>query len=195
MPVIGVTGSFGSGKSTVAAMFGRQGALVFDADQVIHDLLKVPGPVLKAVVKVFGPQVLSGREIDRVRLAKIVFDSPKKLQVLMAILHPAAKRQALKFIRLNRGAELLVLDVPLLLESGWDTLVDAVVVVKAAQKQQLERILKRSGTSRAQSLKRIRLQMPLRKKIKLADYVVDNSGSQSDTNIQVKRIIRELQNS
>ncbi len=192
MPVIGVTGSFGSGKSTVAGMFGRRGALVFDADKAVHELLKGPGPAVRAVVKIFGPQICSSGGIDRVKLARLVFNDRTKLKALTDILHPFARRQALMFIRREDRRRMLVMDVPLLIESGWDKLVDVVVVVKAAQKEQLERLFKRSGTGRAQALKRIRMQMSLRTKIKFADYVVDNNGTLSDTNIQVQAIIKEL---
>lgn len=193
MPVIGVTGSFGSGKSTVAGMFSRRGAMVFDADRAVHELLKGRGAAVRAVVSLFGSEVRSSAGIDRARLGAIVFDDQAKLKALMEILHPFALRQAEKFIRrYGRRGRLLVMDVPLLIESGWDRLVDVIVVVKAARKQQLERVFKRSGTKAGQALKRIKQQMPLREKLKFADYVIDNGGSQSDTNKQVRTIILEL---
>ncbi|MEI6437642.1 MAG: dephospho-CoA kinase [Candidatus Omnitrophota bacterium] len=192
MPVIGVTGCFGSGKSTVAAMFGRSGAEVFDADKTVHDLLKGSGPAVTAVVKVFGPSIISAGGIDRAKLAVCVFNDKKKLKALTDILHPFARHQAELFIRRHDRGRMLVMDVPLLIESGWDSLVDTVVVVKASQKLQLERLLKRSGTTRKDALRRIKMQMPLKKKLKFADHVVDNSGSRSDTYRQVREITKEI---
>ncbi len=194
MPVIGVTGSFGSGKSTVAGMFRRRGAPVFDADQEIQALLAGRGAATaaRAVVKAFGRGILSSGFIDRLKLAALVFDDQQQLKVLTDILHPFVRRRALEFLRRHKAENLLVMDVPLLIESGWNRLVDVVVVVKASRRQQLERLRRRSGMTRTQALKRIRLQMPLREKIKFADYVVDNSGSQSDTHKQVALISKVL---
>ncbi|MBF0593473.1 MAG: dephospho-CoA kinase [Candidatus Omnitrophica bacterium] len=192
MPVIGVTGSFGSGKSLVAAMFKQRGASVFDADKAVHVLLAGKGPAVKSIVAVFGKEISGKKGIDRAALARVVFDNPKKMKRLTGILHPFVLREAEIFIRRHSMRRLVVLDVPLLIESGWVRMVDRVVVVKAGVTQQVERVFKRAGIRRQDALKRIKLQMPLRKKLKYADYVVDNRGSQADTDIQVQGIIDDL---
>ena len=193
MPVIGVTGSFGSGKSVVAGMFAKRGARVFDADKAVHALLTGNGPTVKAIGKQFGLDVVNGNGVDRKTLGSIVFDSPLKLKQLMAILHPRVKREAQKFIRANADCAWLVLDVPLLIESGWENLVDIVLVVFARREQQYQRVNQRSGITRREAAKRIRCQMPVKEKLKCADYRIDNSGTLKTTDKQVHAIISDLE--
>ena len=192
MPVIGVTGSFGSGKSVVAGMFIRHGARVFDADRTVHVLLRGKGPVVKAVGRVFGAEILNAQGVDRAKLAGLVFDDPVKLKKLMEILHPRVKQEAVKFIASNGRSSLVVLDVPLLIESGWVGLVDLVLVVRARREQQLQRVRQRSGVRRREALDRIRCQMPLREKLQFADRCIDNTGTLAATEKQVEKFIQDL---
>ncbi len=192
MSIIGVTGSFGSGKTLVAGMFSKRGAVVFDADQTVHELFNGKGRAVREIIKAFDVGVGRFEGIDRARLARVVFNDPVKMKRLTDIVHPLVRRAAERFVRLNKKHPLLILDVPLLIESGWQDLVDLVVVVKAGKPQQLARVLKRSGISAGQAIKRMRVQMPLKEKLKYADYVVDNSGRQSDTDRQVQRIVEDL---
>jgi dephospho-CoA kinase len=188
---IGVTGSFGSGKTTVAAMFKKRGAVIVDTDGIVHRLLKDHKGCRKAVGQAFGAGILSTRGVDRIKLARIVFTDRKALKKLEAILHPLAWQETLKIFRSARR-QAVVIDAPLLIEAKWHRKVDAVVVVKARLSQQIKRIKLRTGLRKADALRRIRRQMSLKDKLKYADFVVDNSGPKTDTDRQIARIWNQL---
>jgi dephospho-CoA kinase len=188
---IGITGSFGSGKTTVAAMFQKRGARVVDADAIVHALLKGHPGCRKFVGKAFGPGILTARGVDRIKLARIVFFDRKALAKLEKILHPLVWEETARAFR-SAGSDVIVLDAPLLIEAGWHRKVDAVVVVRAKIPQQIERIKRRTGLGKSDVLRRIRRQMTLKDKLKYADFVVDNSGPRSDTDKQVKKIWTEF---
>jgi dephospho-CoA kinase len=200
MTIIGLTGGFGTGKSTVAAFFRKRGAVVIDADALAHETLlkkvtRLPGHQItcyKRIVKVFGNRILNkNREIDRKKLAAIVFADKKLLNKLNGIVHPHVIRRMKGEVKKIRRADknaVVVLDIPLLIEAGLEGLADKIVVVKAGLRQQLERCRKSLGLSEAKALARIKAQMPLRKKIRLADFVIDNSGSKERTKGEVRRI-------
>lgn len=188
---LGVTGSFGSGKSTVAAMLARHGAAVVDADQIVHRLLSLNGKCVKAVVRSFGKDILKSGRIDRKALAQKVFADSRHRRALERIIHPQVIREIhgrLKGFQRSKRHTVVVLDVPLLFEAGLDRLVDAVVVVKASPPIQERRLRKRIAMTHQEFLKRLKAQMPLSKKIAQADFVVDNSGSLKETRRQVKKI-------
>lgn len=188
---LGVTGSFGSGKTTVASMFRRRGALVVDADAIVHRLLRGHRGCRAAVGRAFGPEVLTGRGVDRLRLGRIVFADRRALRKLEKILHPLVWEETLKECR-SAGKRVVVIDAPLLIETGWHSKMDAVVVVKARLSQQVARLQTRSGLSKADIMRRIRCQLPYREKIKYADFVVDNTGAKDDTDRQVRKIWDQL---
>lgn len=190
MYVIGLTGNFGSGKSTVGHMFKRCGSYLIDADQVVHVLLKSNSPCYRQIVHYFGKGILSGSKINRAALAAEVFGHPHKLKILTNILHPAAweviHNKVLEFKKQKRKA--VVIEAPLLIEAGWDKKVDVVIVVRSNVRQQLERVSKRMAISRSQFLKRIRSQFNTQKKMRRADFVIDNRGSLRTTRRQVQEI-------
>ncbi len=187
--IVGVTGSFGTGKSTVAGFFKKQGARVFDADKIAHEALSVR---YKKIVKIFGKGILKkDKEIDRKKLAKVVFGNRELLTTLNSIVHPyVIKRikEGVKKIRRLKTKTVVVLDVPLLIEAGLQGLVDKVIVVKAGSRQQVERCRKSYGLCRNEALARIHSQMPIRKKIRFADFVIDNSKSKERTKGEVRKI-------
>ncbi|HTY45357.1 MAG TPA: dephospho-CoA kinase [Patescibacteria group bacterium] len=190
--VIGITGSFGSGKTTVAGVFRAAGARVIDADRIAHGLLRPGTPTYARVLRVFGARLLQkDRQIDRGALAGIVFGNKALLRRLNGIIHPEVIRRIRKEIKESRRRE-IVLDVPLLIEAGAASLVDAVVVVCASRKLQVARLTKKTGLSRADILRRIRAQMPLANKVRMADFVIDNNGSINQTKKQVYAIRRKL---
>ena len=191
MIIIGVTGNFGSGKSTVAAMFRERGARTIDADAVVRVLLLHDERCRCAIRGVFGDAVMTNGEVDRPKLAAAAFKNRRLLRKLESILHPLVKEKLIDQIRKFRG-KMIVLDVPLLIEAGWIDMVDAVVVVRATIKKEVMRLSKRSGHSRATVLKRLKYQLPFRDKRKFADFVVDNRGSLNDTHKQVKKIMELL---
>lgn len=192
MKVIGVTGGVGSGKSTVARLFQRLGAEVFDADRVVHRLMEPGTPVWKKIRAEFGPGILDGnRRINRKRLGAIVFGSRSRLKALNRIVHPAVRRsllEDLRRLRRRRPGAVAVLDIPLLLESGRAYRTDAVVVVTAPARAAVRRLKKRSGWTAGEMKRRGSFQMPLREKMKQADFVVRNGGDLASTRRQVARV-------
>jgi dephospho-CoA kinase len=194
MPTIGLTGSFGCGKSTVAAMFKRLGAKVIDADQVMRDLLAPGGKCVKKVAKVFGHAILAtSNKIDRTALAKIVFQDPRELKKLTDILYPVGLKDIKKQIKAAKTAKFVILDVPLLFESGWDKLADVTIVVQSNQNIQIKRLLKRTGLTKADIIRRIKSQMPIKEKLQRADIIIDNRKTLHQTYAQVKAIVHRLQ--
>src|SRR6202167_4874320 len=156
MLVIGLTGSLGTGKSTVAAMFARRGAKIIDADAITRDLLAPGKKCVKKVAKIFPGVILKPSTINRSELAKIVFNHPRELKKLTDILYPEALKVVKSQISLYKHESLIVLDVPLLFESGWDKITDTNIVVQARRVQQIERAQKRLGITRSDVMRRLK---------------------------------------
>ncbi|MEI7999352.1 MAG: dephospho-CoA kinase [Candidatus Omnitrophota bacterium] len=192
MLIIGLTGSFGSGKTTVAGLCKHYGAVVIDADAITRALLITGGKAEKKVAKVFGRAILVANKIDRNALAKIVFQDPRELKKLTDILYPIGLNEVKKQLVIHKNAKLIVLDVPLLFESGWDKLSDVNIVVQSSQNIQISRLQESREFSRADILRRIKCQMPLKEKIQRADIVINNAGAIQQTHAQVKAIVHRL---
>ncbi|MFC1963855.1 dephospho-CoA kinase [Chloroflexota bacterium] len=175
MKIIGVTGGIGTGKSTLARFLASLGARVIDVDKIGHRVLRSDRGVKEQLVATFGRQILHQGEIDRSRLAKVVFADPEARKHLNAIIHPAmseiAKNRVEKYQR--DGAAVVVLDAPLLLEAGWDKFVDEVWVTVAPPETVLRRAGKRSGLSTGEIKARIRSQLPAEEQVKRATVVID----------------------
>ena len=196
MVVVGLTGSLATGKSTVAAMFNNFGAELFNADQTVHQLIKTTGACYRPVVGLLGSEILTRGEIDRRKVARIVFQNKEKLKKLERILHPAVKKEMIKNIKQwkkQKQNKIIVLDVPLLFESGLDRFVDATVVVKASRKDQLKRAQQRLKISYSEASRRIDAQMPLTDKLDLSDHIINNNTEKKQTRKQVKKLWQELQ--
>jgi len=195
MVVIGVTGGFGTGKSTVAAMFRELGATVLDADQMAHQLMEPKCLAWRRIIKAFGDSVVDeDQTINRRRLAAMVFADDDARKRLEAILHPQVLKQIkqqLHPLRRVRRVKAVVLDVPLLVEVGAEQLVDALVVVTASPEVQRERLRRKYGGT-TQTEARIAAQWDLSAKVALADHVVDNSDGIDATRTQVRRIWDQL---
>ena len=196
MIVIGVTGGVGTGKSTVARLFQQLGAEVFDADRVVHRLMEPGTTVWKKIRAEFGPEVLGQRgRINRKRLGEIVFRSPSRLKALNRVVHPAVRREIhrdLRKLRRYRPGATVVLDIPLLLESGSAYRTDAVVVVTAPAREAARRLKERSGWPAREMKRRGSFQMPLREKLKQADFVVRNGGDLASTRRQVVHVWKKI---
>ncbi|MCM8780746.1 MAG: dephospho-CoA kinase [Candidatus Omnitrophica bacterium] len=190
--VIGITGSFGSGKTTVAKMFKRLGAKIVDADRIAHQLIRPQTRIYRKIIDVFGDGIIAKqRNIDRKKLAKIVFNDRNLLQRLNKIVHPEIIKSIKKEIkRIPKGV--IVLDAPLLIEAGLKSIVDKIIVVNINSKIQMQRLLKKTASERDDIIKRIRAQVPLSVKIRQADFVIDNSGKINQTEKQIKKIWRLL---
>jgi dephospho-CoA kinase len=191
MLVVGLTGSIGMGKSTVAARLRALGIGVCDADAEVHRLYE--GAAVAAIEAAF-PGTTVGGKVDRQKLGLAVLDKPDEIKRLEAIVHPLVLAAEREFLRREaaRGAEMAVLEIPLLLETGGETRVDVVVVCSAPPEAQRERVMQRFGM-RPEKLEQILArQMPDAEKRKRADFVVDTGGTFAETDAQVDKIVESL---
>ncbi len=194
MFIIGLTGGLGTGKTTVASLFSKKGAKVLDADKMAHRLMEKEGTCFDRILKYFGGDILTKGCIDRKKLSGIVFNNATGLKKLEKIIHPEVIKEMKKEIsryERKKNVKTLVLDVPLLFESGLQKYVDVTVVVKAGQDKQIQRTTKRLALTRRETLRRIHAQMPMREKLFLSDIVIDNSGSINRTKKQVEEIFQK----
>ena len=195
MIVIGVTGGLGTGKSMVARMFGELGAIVIDADAVAHEVMEPKRLAWREVVRAFGKEILNEDEtINRTRLGERVFRDPEARRQLEAIVHPQVLRrikQRLHRLKRNRRLRAVVVDVPLLVETGSQSLVEAVVVVTAPPEVQRQRLIER-GMPEADAAARLAAQWDLAAKAAEADYVVDNADGVEQTRRQVTQLWKRL---
>ena len=199
MLIIGITGSLGTGKTTVAKIFKRLGAVVLDADEIAHRLIEPNTPAWRRIKGCFGSGILrKDGTINRRALAKGVFSERRRLDKLCGIIHPLVYKEVEKKVRQikrSNAEAIVVLDAPLLLESGGRWKVDKLVVVTARRDVQIKRAMGKFGLTRKEALQRIKAQMPLSEKEKAADFVIDNKGSLSATEKQAveiwKRLVRE----
>ena len=195
MKVIGLTGGIASGKSTVSSALQDLGAVVIDADEVARLVVEPGQPAWRDIVAVFGEAVLNpDGTLNREALGTRVFGCPGRLQELNRITHPRVIKyfqEELRRIEKEQPEVIVVLDVPLLFESGMDKMCDEVWVVWIDRELEITRLQERDGLSRDEALQRIEAQMPLEEKVQKADRVIDNTGTVEDTFRQVGTIFHE----
>lgn len=196
MILIGLTGGVASGKSTVAKMFKQCGAIVIDADELARAAVQPGKPAWRDIVRRFGKSVLNAdRTINRETLGQIVFRDRRKLRQLERIIHPRVAREQIRrtkqAVRRDHHA-VVVYDVPLLFEAGIDKRVDKIIVVTADRETQVARLKKRNGLTRAEALRRIKSQMPLARKRRLADYVLDGTNNRKRLAKDVSKFLQDL---
>ncbi len=176
MKIIGLTGGIGTGKSTVSRFLVEMGAVVINTDEVAHEALQSDIELQQEIAADFGDQILTAEgRIDRKRLGEIVFTNPYALARLNRIMHPRlceTVQAQLENYR-QQQAEVIILEVPLLIEAGWTSLVDEVWITVAPEATVLKRLQRQVGLSAKQALARIRSQMPTQERIKHADVVID----------------------
>lgn len=189
--ILGLTGSIGMGKSTVAAMFRDLGVPVFDADAAVHEL-QGPGGMLLPAIEAAFPGTTGPLGVDRQKLGAAVFGDPAALKRLEAIVHPAVAAMRTTFLQDQATQPLIVFDIPLLYEKGTAAQVDAVVVVSAAPEAQRQRVLARPGMTEEKFAQILALQVPDTEKVRLADYVIDTSSSLAETRQAVTNLVRKL---
>ncbi len=188
--IVGLTGNIGAGKTSIAKIFSKHGWKVWDADKIAHRVLAKEA--FSIVVKKFEKKVLTDGKIDRRKLGEIVFYDGKKRRALERIIWPFVIEKILNESKRNPKGRILI-EAAMLIESGLYKRMDKVVVVKIDMGVQLERILKRRNPNREILERIISSQMTQNKKIKYANFVVDNSGDFSQTEKQVERIIEEME--
>lgn len=192
--IIGLTGGIASGKSTVSEMFKAINIPVIDADHIAKSLLNKGSEAYHEIIQEFGEEILTpDGQINRKKLAKILFDNEKARLKINEIIHPKVKTIIKQeMLRLDSYDEkVIVLDIPLLFETSYHTICDLTLLVYARQKDQVERLMHRDHISEEYALKKIKSQMPMSKKKELADYVIDNSKSILETKKAFERFIKK----
>lgn len=196
MLVVGLTGGIASGKSTVSSLLKARGAVIIDADEIAKRTMLPGKPAWVQTVNHFGEQILNDKkDIDRKKLANIVFSAKKQLEALNSFTHPEILKEIKRQLKHYKkaGGKVIVLDAALLLELGLHTIVDEVWLVSIDEKTQLERLMSREkALDTKQAMARIKSQMSLKEKLRYAHRVIDNSGSIENTKIQVDKIWREI---
>jgi dephospho-CoA kinase len=194
--IAGLTGGIASGKSTVSAFLEDAGAVIVDADKIARDVVQKDRPAWREIVGAFGRSILlPDGEINRTLLGEIIFNDPDRKQVLNRIVHPRVISETaarLAEIEKNHPGAVVILDVPLLIESGMDTGLSDIIVVYVPEPVQIERLKERDALTQDQALSRIRSQMPIEEKKKRATIVIDNSGSRETTRNISLRVYQKL---
>lgn len=193
--ILGLTGGIATGKSTVSNLFKENGIPVVDADVGAREVVKAGTDGLKRIEVVFGNQVISNGQLDRKALGKIVFENPKELEKLNRILgdliaewiHDEKERY------IEQKQPLVVLDIPLLFESGYQEVVDQVMVVATTPDVQLQRLMERDQIDEQTARQKIAAQEPIMDKILKADFVIDNNGTKENTRKQIMNWLEKQQ--
>jgi len=196
--IVGLTGGIVGGKSTVASMFKDLGAKIVDVDKLGHSVILPQRPAWKKIIRLFGKDVLrNDLTIDRGKLGKIVFTNQTLLKKLNEITHPEITKLIKKEINLAKNKthnqeKILIIDAALIYEAKIDRLMDKIIVVYIDEDEQIKRLIKRNNLSKKEALQRIKSQMPMKEKVEMADYVIDNSSSLDKTKEQVEKIWQSL---
>ena len=193
MLIIGLTGGIAAGKTTVAGMFKKRGARVIDADKIGHKIIKPRTETWQEIVASFGKGILNkDLSINRRKLGKIVFTNPRFLRRLNKIMHPAMtkmiKKEIAKLVASPSPPAILILDAAVLFEANWSSLVDKIIIVKTSRQNQLKRLQRYKNLSQEEAKEKITSQVALQRKMKRADYLVENNGPLRQIEKKVKEI-------
>lgn len=195
MYLIGLTGGIASGKSTVSRMLSELGACIIDVDKLSREVVQPGKPAYQDIIKAFGKDIVEpDGELNRRLLGQLVFNNKEARLALEKITHPrieTAAKAAVEAAEAN-GFDVVVLDVPLLIEVGWHTRVDAVWVVYVDEQTQLDRLMSRDKLGKTAARARMDAQLALSEKVKYADVVIDNSGALEKTQNNVAQAWRNL---
>jgi len=196
MLIVGLTGGIASGKSLVTRVFNELGARVIDADKIVHELLASGQEACSEVVHHFGSGIqMPDGSIDRRKLGDIIFNHPEERAWLNECIHPRVFKvynHQVRGIRERQPDAVVVMDAALLIETGYHTKMDKIVVVFATQQDQVKRLMERDRFTLEQALARISSQMPLSEKRSLADYVIENTGSRQTTEDLARILFQKL---
>ncbi len=197
MPFIGLTGGLGTGKTTVLKLFKNSGVYTIDADKLVHQILKKPSTI-KKLTAIIGKGILIERAaktfINKKRMADIIFNDSQKRRAVEKIIHPEVIKTAKDIktkILAKKSNAIIVFEVPLLLEAGYEKIFDKIIVVYCSKEIAVNRVL-RHGLSRKQALQRMRAQLPISRKKAAADFLINNNLSISNTKSQVKEIFKKI---
>lgn len=192
MIVLGLTGGIATGKSTVAKIFVEARIPHIDADVIAREVVEVGMPAYQKIVAYFGQEILAPNgAINRKRLGEIIFQDEAKRQILNGIVHPEVYRVCEERLK-SLDTQFALLDVPLLFEANFDKLCDYILVVYTNLDIQIERLMNRDCINREEALLKIKAQMPLEIKMRLADFTIDNSGSLEHTRWQIHNLLDYL---
>ncbi len=193
--VIGLTGNIGTGKTTISNILAKLGATIINADQIGHELLQPKTQTWHKIVSTFGKDILkANNEIDRRKLGEIVFNNPQALAILNQIMHPEMYHRTKERIETEqkKGAKVIVLEAPLLIEAGWTNLVDQIWLATAPKEVIIERLKKEKGWDETQILARLNSQLPQEEKIKRAQVVIDTNCSLSQLETKVTQLWEKI---
>lgn len=191
--ILGLTGSLGSGKSTVSSLLASCNAQVVCADRIAREVVEPGSKILTQIAEHFGPQVIKpDGSLDRAVLASQVFSDPEKRKQLESIVHPAVRERELEQLQEHRDHPLVVLDVPLLFEAGMHQWCDRVAVVTVDEAVRRDRLKRDRHMTDEEIGARLAAQMPQADKARRADFIIDNSGSLAETNNQVHHLLQQL---
>ncbi len=194
--IVALTGGIGSGKTTVGRILREKGFIVRDTDEIARQALEPGEPAFEKVKAEFGPGIMGANgRIDRRRLLKRILSDARAKKRLEEIIHPHVLRGLRHMIgRLaERGHGLIVVEVPLLFETGWQDLLDFVICVTAPDEFRLKRLIDRRGIPRPLAKKWLAAQLPQEEKAKAADYTIDNNGSMEELRIKVNKLTEALE--
>ena len=190
--VIGLTGGIATGKSHVSGHLKEKGIPIIDADQISHRLTRPGEKGLELIRLHFGEEFILNGELDRKALGALIFADPKQREKLNAIMHPLILEEIDRCIdRLPKGV-LAVLDAPLLFETGLESRCIETWAIVAGQENQISRLMQRDGFTEAEAIQRIDSQMPREERMKMADFIIDSSGTKQETKQQVNILLENL---
>jgi|SRR5262245_25970284 len=190
--VIGLIGGIGSGKSSVAAEFAKRGARVLCGDEFGHEALRRPD-IKEQVTQRWGPEILKDGEVDRRKLAQVVFADPVERRALEALVFPWITRrldEEVAAAKADPGVPFIVVDAAVMLEAGWNNVCDRIVYVDAPRELRLARLAQQRGWTEKEVTAREQAQLPANEKMKRADHVLDNSGTPEETARQIDYLLR-----
>ncbi|WP_019640341.1 dephospho-CoA kinase [Paenibacillus fonticola] len=193
---VGLTGGIATGKSTVSQMLVKRGAILIDADVIAREVMEPEHPVFQAVQHRFGPGILNeDGTLNRKKLGEIVFSNEEERRALNGITHPAIRaemKRRMADYEAQQPERLVVVDIPLLYESGLEQLFEQVMVVYLPREEQLARLMQRDGLTYEQAQSRIRAQMDIEQKKERADILIDNSLGVQETEAQIEQFWRNM---
>src|SRR5699024_8573711 len=192
--IIGLTGSIGTGKSTITNKLKQLNIPVIDADLIAREVVEPGEPAYKEIVATFGEEILQeNKRLNREKLGSIVFSDEAKRKQLNSIIHPAIRAEmiAQRDAYVAEEVPCVVLDIPLLYESKLSHFVEKVIVVATERSTQLERIVKRDAIDEEEALRRMNSQIDVAKKVEWADAVIDNNGSIAESEAQIEAILHK----